>query len=64
MEHITLKHLIVREINILNKRIDRKIMNGKPYQKEAARHRALIAQYRRLQLRQGASASIGYLLTV
>ena len=63
MEQITLKHLIAREIEILNKKIDRKIMSGKPYRREAAKHRALVAQYRRIQLRQGVSSSIGSLLT-
>lgn len=63
MERITLKHLVAREINVLNKRIDRKIVSGKPYHREAAKHRALVAQYRRIQLRQGASSSIGALLT-
>jgi hypothetical protein len=63
MEQITLKHLVAREINFLNKRIDRKIMNGKPYHREAAKHRALVAQYRRIERRQGANHSIGALLT-
>jgi len=63
MEHITLKHLIAREIDVLNKRIDRKIMSGKPYRREAEKHRALVEQYRRIQFRQGVSSSIGSLLT-
>ena len=62
MEHITLEHLIAREIDVLNRRIDRKIMSGKPYRREAEKHRALLAQYRRIRLRQGVSSSIGSLL--
>lgn len=62
MKRITLQHLVRREIDILNKRIDRKILAGKSYRREAARHRALVAQYRRIQARKGIYISTASLL--
>jgi len=52
MTSVTFKYLLDKEINTLNKRIDRKILNGRSYYLDAKKHRALIAQYRRINLQK------------
>ncbi|MFC1730777.1 hypothetical protein ACFL6I_10635 [candidate division KSB1 bacterium] len=58
----TLKQMLTREIEVLNKRIDRKILRGRSYYKDAQKHQALVAQYRRIQSRKEMNISIGSLL--
>jgi len=59
----TLKQILEREIEVLNKRIDRKILRGASYYRDAQRHQVLVAQYRRIELRQKMNISIGSILT-
>ena len=63
MEKITLKYLIAREIDLINMQIDKKILKGKSYYKEAQKHRALLVQYRRTQVRRKTYFSNGAILT-
>lgn len=63
MSRITLKTIMEKEINRLNKRIDRKIVRGRSYYKDAQKHQALMVKYRRIELSRDRSISIGSLLT-
>ncbi|MEX0651930.1 MAG: hypothetical protein WD509_02435 [Candidatus Paceibacterota bacterium] len=60
----TLKQMLTREIELLNKKIDRKILRGKSYYRDAQRHQALVAQYRRIEQRKNMTVSVGSLLSV
>lgn len=42
----TLKTIIYKELDRLNLQIDRKIMHGRPYYREAQRHKDLLDQLR------------------
>ena len=64
MTHITLTHLINREIDLLNTQIDKKILKGKSYYKDAQKHQALVAQYRRIVLRKKTYISVGSLVSM
>lgn len=44
-----LQTLITRELDKLNEEIDRKIICGERYEREARRHRTLTSQMRQLQ---------------
>ena len=63
MTQVTLKQMLSKEIDTLNKRIDRKILKGRAYYKDAQKHQVLVAQYRRIELRQKMNISIGSILT-
>lgn len=49
MRKMSLIFAINREIRNLNKKIDQKIIKGISYDKEAARHKNLVHQLRRLE---------------
>ncbi len=63
MSRITLKTIMEKEIHRLNKRIDRKILRGRSYFKDAQRHQALMVKYRRIESSRERNISIGSLLT-
>lgn len=48
MSKHTLSRAITKELEKLNDRIDRNIIKGRPYHKEAQRHRELLATMRHL----------------
>ncbi len=64
MARLTLKDLVAQEIEILNKRIDKKIMSGKSYYRDAQKHHALVTQYRRIELREKMDISFSSMQTV
>ncbi len=49
MSKITLMYMINREIGFLNKKIDRKIMRGISYEREARKHRELVHRLRKIE---------------
>ncbi len=49
MKRMTLMFAINRELRSINKKIDQKIVKGISYEKESARHRALVSQLRRIE---------------
>ncbi len=49
MKRMTLMFTINRELRSINKKIDQKIVKGISYEKESARHRALVSQLRRIE---------------
>ena len=49
MKRMTLMFAINRELRSINKKIDQKIIKGISYEKESARHRALVSQLRRIE---------------
>ncbi|NQV93469.1 hypothetical protein HQ403_03175 [Candidatus Kaiserbacteria bacterium] len=59
MIRITLKDLVAKEIDMLNTRIDKKIVSGKSYYRDAQKHHALVVQYRRIELREKMNISFG-----
>ncbi len=59
MTKITLMFMIGKEISKLNSKIDKKIMKGQRYEREARHHRELVHKLRRLE----SDASIARTLT-
>lgn len=55
MSKTQLKNNVLREIESLNNRIDLKILKGRPYAKEARRHKMLLSQLNYME--RGASRS-------
>lgn len=49
MSKINLMYVINREIKFLNSKIDRKIVRGISYEREARKHRELVHKLRRLE---------------
>lgn len=43
---------LMREIRMINEKIDMKIIRGKPYKKEAKRHKFLVWNFNRLSFSQ------------
>ena len=48
MSTIEMRAIILREIDKLNDRIDRRILRGRSYAREAARHRMLLRRLREI----------------
>lgn len=49
MRKMSLMFTIRKEIRTLNDRIDKKIVHGESYEREARRHKDLVCQLRRLE---------------
>lgn len=62
MTKITLMYLITKEIKKLNSQIDRKIVKGQRYDREARRHRELIYRLRRLESEASLARTLTYAL--
>ncbi len=55
MSKQTLRKEIIKEIERLNTTIDRKIIKGKPFEKEARHHRELLMTLRSLQVEESST---------
>ena len=64
MPKTSLQILLSREIDQLNIRIDRKILTGRSYTKEARIHKLLRIKLKKINRNKGGMVSIGSLLSV
>jgi len=64
MPKTNLQFLLSREIDELNIRIDRKILKGQSYKKDARTHKLLRAKLTRINHGKGGMVSIASLLSV
>ncbi len=62
MTKITLMYLITKEIKKLNSQIDRKIVKGQKYDREARRHRELVYRLRRMESEASFARTLTYAL--
>lgn len=62
MTKITLMYLITKEIKKLNSQIDRKIVKGQRYDREARRHRELVYRLRRMESEASFARTLTYAL--
>jgi hypothetical protein len=62
MTKITLMYLITKEIKKLNGQIDRKIVKGQKYDRDARRHRELVYRLRRMESEASFARTLTYAL--
>lgn len=62
MTKITLMYVISKEIKKINSRIDRKIMRGLKYDREARHHRELVYKLRKLESEASLARTFTYAL--
>ncbi len=62
MTKITLMYLITKEIKKLNSQIDRKIVKGQKYERDARRHRELVHRLRRMESEASFARTLTYAL--
>ncbi|MFM2383570.1 MAG: hypothetical protein RIQ72_142 [Candidatus Parcubacteria bacterium] len=62
MTKITLMYLITKEIKKLNSQIDRKIVKGQKYDRDARRHRELVHRLRRMESEASFARTLTYAL--
>lgn len=60
MTKMTLMYMISKEIKMLNNQIDRKIVKGHIYAREARKHRELVHRLRRLESEASLARTLTY----
>lgn len=61
MKRFTLVYMISREIRDINKTIDKKIMKGVSYEREARRHKDLVGKLRRVESQAAFARTLAFL---
>jgi hypothetical protein len=61
MTRMTLMYMINKEIRSINKTIDKKIMKGISYDREARRHKDLVSRLRRIESEAAFARTLAFL---